>query len=140
MQILRYNKHLSGANSSPTCAIFALQPCAKHFKDDFLEASRVVLSSFYMDDLLVSVEIVERNKALSSETQTLLMKGSFNLNKWASNDSNVIKGQKLAEKNPTVLGLEWVRKRDELKVERLSWHLVQKSTTMDTERSVIKSV
>ena len=43
IQKLRYNKHICVAKSSPTCAIFALQQCTKDFKDEFLEARRVIL-------------------------------------------------------------------------------------------------
>ena len=68
---MEYNRHIFGAKSSATCANFTVQQCAKDFKEEFLEASRVVLSSFYMDDLLVSVDSIEKAKALSSELQKL---------------------------------------------------------------------
>ena len=116
IQTLRYNRQVFGANLSPTCTSFALKQCGKEFNDKFPEASRAFLSSFYKDDLLVSVESVKRAKVLSSELQTLLMKGSFNLTKWVLNDSDVFKDQKPYEMNPTVHGLEWLLGRDELKV------------------------
>ena len=75
IQKLRYNKHIFGAKSLPTCANFALQQCAKDFKADFLEARRVILLNFYQDDLLVSVEYDVKDKVLSRELQKQLMKG-----------------------------------------------------------------
>ena len=81
IELMLLNRHIFGAKSSPTGANFALQQCAKDFKEEFLDASRVVLSSFYMDELLVSVDSIEKAKALSSELQKLLTKGSLNLTK-----------------------------------------------------------
>ena len=116
IQLMQYNRHNFGAMSSPTCANFALQQWAKGFKEEFLDASRVDLSSFYMNDLLVAVDSIEKAKALSSELQKLLTKGSFNLTNWASKESEVFEDQMMPEKNPTVLGLEWLLHSDELKV------------------------
>ena len=82
------------------CANFLLQWCAK----DFPVASRVVLSRFYMDDLLVSVESVHRAKAWLTELQTLHMKGNFNLTKRASNDADVFKDLKPTGKAPLYSG------------------------------------
>ena len=137
IQLMKYNRHIFGAKSSPTCANFALQQRAKDFKEEFLEASRVVLSSFYMDDLLVAVDSIEKAKALSSELQKLLTKGSFNLSKWASNESEVFKDQMTPEKNPTRLGLEWLLHSDELKVCRGVSFDVQQQWT---ERKVLSKV
>ena len=106
IQQMQYNRHIFRAKSSPTCANFAHQQYAKDFKEEFLEASRVVPSSFNMDDLLVAVYSIEKAKALSSELQKLPTKGSFNLTKWASNESGVFEDQMTPGKNPTVLGLE----------------------------------
>ena len=68
-----------------------------------------------MVELIVSVGSVERAKALSIELQTVLMKESFNLKKWASNNSDGFGHEKPAINNPAVLGLEWPPERDKLK-------------------------
>ena len=90
-----------------------------------------------MDDLLVSVDSIEKAKALSSELQTLLTKGSFNLTKWASNESEVFEDRMTPEKNPTVLGLEWLLHSDELKVCRGVSFDVQQQWT---QREVLSNV
>ena len=69
-----------------------------------------------MDDLLLPAKGPERTKALSNGLQTLFMKWSFNLTKWVSNHSDVIKDRKSSEKNPTVIGMEWLLEGHELKV------------------------
>ena len=58
----RYNRHLFGARSSPTCANFALQKCAQDNAAEFLYASQVAQHSFYMDDRLIFVDF--RAKAI----------------------------------------------------------------------------
>ena len=85
-----------------------------------------------MDDLLVSVDNIEKAKALSSESQKLLTKGSFYLTKRASNELEVFEDQMTPEKNPTVLGLEWLLHNDELKVCRgISFDVQQQWTQRD---------
>ena len=137
IQLMPYNRHIFRAKSSPTCAYFALQQCAKDFKEEFLDASRVDLSSFYLDDLLVSVDSIEKAKALSSELPKLLTKGSFNLTIWASNESEVFEDQMTPEKNPTKLGLEWLLHSDQLKVCRGVSFDVQQQWT---QREVLSKV
>ena len=45
----QYNRHIFGAKSSPTCANYALQQCAKLFEMEHLIASQLVMDNFYVD-------------------------------------------------------------------------------------------
>ena len=69
-----------------------------------------------MEDLLVSVDSVDKGKALSSEVQKLARKGNFNLTQCASNHSDVLKDLKPPEKDSRVLGLEWLLESDHLEI------------------------
>ena len=56
----QYNRHIFGAKSSPTCANYALQQCAKLFGMEHPVTSQVVLDNIYVDDMLLSVHRTEQ--------------------------------------------------------------------------------
>lgn len=92
-------------------------------------ARECVLSSFYVDDLLESVDTPEEAVILANDVKNILLEGCFNLRKWNSNHSAV-----LSELNGTlgaaeelqlddrelssVLGLLWNPVTDSFQVER----------------------
>lgn len=49
-----------------------------------------MLTSFYVDDMLHSVDTKEEAIQLAKDTETVLRAGGFNLRKWNSNDAFVI--------------------------------------------------
>ena len=56
----RMKVHCFGANSSPSCANFALRKCAEDNADQFDPVViRTVFDNFYVDDCLKSVETPE---------------------------------------------------------------------------------
>ncbi|XP_034057992.1 uncharacterized protein LOC117536983 [Gymnodraco acuticeps] len=78
--------HIFGATSSPSCANFALQQCARDNVDDFSpEAVSSMLRNFYVDDCLKSMEDERKAVIIAHELKTLCNKGGFKLNKWVSN-------------------------------------------------------
>ena len=56
----QHNRHIFGAKSSPTCANYALQQCAKLFGLEQPIASHMVMNNFYVDDMLLSVHKIEQ--------------------------------------------------------------------------------
>ena len=80
-QTYRYNNHIVGAKSSPTCANFALQKCARVNADDFVLASHIVQNKFYMGDLIVSVDAKEEMVIIKKDHTDMLTNGGFKLTK-----------------------------------------------------------
>ncbi|XP_014673953.1 PREDICTED: uncharacterized protein LOC106814172 [Priapulus caudatus] len=68
--------HLFGANSSPSCANFALrktaQDCTGLFNDDVIET---VLRNFYVDDCLKSLNSTKHAISFSEDLQAVLSHG-----------------------------------------------------------------
>ena len=83
--------HIFGATSSPSCANFALQQCARDNVGKFkTETITTVLRNFYMDDCLKSVEDEEEALTLAKDLKKLCATGGFKLNKWVSNSRALI--------------------------------------------------
>ena len=85
-EVYEYQRYIFGAKDSPTCAIYALQQTAPDHKTDFLAASEAVFEDFYMDDFIKSVNDVEVALTMQRNMRQLLLKGSFKLTKWFSNE------------------------------------------------------
>lgn len=82
------------------------------------------MTSFYMDDMLESVDTKEEAIQLAKDTESVLRAGCFNLRKWNSNDASVVAamtGQEAPadevkledESMSSVLGLKWQPCQDE---------------------------
>ncbi|XP_062283902.1 uncharacterized protein LOC133988306 [Scomber scombrus] len=83
--------HIFGATSSPSCANFVLQQCARDNVGKFkTEAITTVLRNFYVDDCLRSVECEEEALTLAKDLTALCATGGFKLNKWVSNSRALI--------------------------------------------------
>ena len=85
-EVYEYQRHVFGAKDSPTCAIYALQQTARDHKTEFPAASEAVFEHFYMDDFIRSVNDVEEALTMQRNMKQLLLKDSFNLTKWCSNE------------------------------------------------------
>ncbi len=109
--------HLFGATSSPSCAIYALQSCAKdksaHHRS---EAIQTVLRNFYVDDCLTSVATEQQGIALMHELREVCASGGFNLTKWMSNSRTVLASISEESKAKTVKDLDL--EKDKLPMER----------------------
>ena len=82
-------KHIFGSISSPGCANFALQKCAKDNYNFSPEAAETIRYSFYIDDCLKSVASIEEAVKLAAELKQMCAKGGFNLTKFVSNRPEV---------------------------------------------------
>ena len=85
-EVYEYQRHNFGAKDSPTCAIYALQQTARDHKTEFPAASEAVFEDFYMDDFIKSLNDVEKALTMQRNMRHLLLKCSFILTKWCSNE------------------------------------------------------
>ena len=84
--------HIFGAKDSPTCCNYALKRTARDNASAY-EALTIetALKSFYVDDLLKSVQDEDTAVSLSRELISLLSRGGFRLCKFMSNSEDVLK-------------------------------------------------
>ncbi|XP_055584930.1 uncharacterized protein LOC129737791 [Uranotaenia lowii] len=74
-----------GTASAPYLATRVLQQLADDECDQFPEAARVLKRDFYVDDLFSGADSVDEAVYLRKQLHALLIKGGFELRKWASN-------------------------------------------------------
>jgi hypothetical protein len=115
--------HLFGGKSSPSVVNFCMRKIADDNETDFSEiAIDTLRRSFYMDDMIRSVDSIQAAKSLIPEMQDLLAKGGFKLGKFMSTHREVIdtvpedlRAKSLQELNiedstlpqESALGLQW---------------------------------
>ena len=138
-----------GVSSSPYLAIKALQQTAADFGHMYPKASPLVLSSFYVDDLLTGADTPEQAVQLYEELRALLLKGGFDLRKWRSSSEATLKAiePSLREKvpvkdltdtktaHPKALGVEWDSTQD-----TMATSLTLPDKYASTKRGVISDV
>ena len=83
--------HIFGGKDSPSCANYAVRRAASDHGSKFDEAvAECVNRSFYMDDLLKSVETEEEAISIIKQLIELMQIGEFNLTKFQSNRKEVL--------------------------------------------------
>ena len=83
--------HIMGATCSPTCANYALKRCARDRQEQFDPSTiETVLRSFYVDDILKSVQNVETGKPLIKELIEVTKLGGNRLTKFVSNNEELL--------------------------------------------------
>lgn len=83
--------HIFGVISSPGCAAFTLQQCARDNMGNFdPEVIQTVLRNFYVDDCLKSIRSEEEAIRLGADLISLCATGGFKLNKWISNSRSLL--------------------------------------------------
>ena len=150
LQDFRMTRVTFGVSASPYLAIKTLQQTAKDHGADYPTASKHITSSFYVDDLLAGAQTPEEAKQLFTQLRAILHKGGFNLCKWRSSDSTVLKSiptdlqEKLLTKDattmqasaqPKALGLQWDSKED-----AMSPSIHTPSSYRQTKRGIISDV
>ena len=140
VKVLQYTRHVFGAKDSPTCANYALRRSAIDNKTMFPEAADAVIKDFYMDDFIKSVKTVKEATVLRNQLCAMLLKGGFNLTKWASNSTDVVQSiPGNISPLPTdafmhVLGMKWDIRPDTLAVSR---GLDRKMPPAPTQRDIL---
>lgn len=114
-----------GTASAPYLAVKALQQVALDEGKEYPLAANRVLTDFYMDDLMTGCQNVKEGVKIYKETNEMLGKAGFVLQKWSSNSNQLLKemqqgsdgndkGLKIKENEfIKILGLTWNRQRDE---------------------------
>ena len=88
--VYQYQRHIFGATSSPTSAIYALQCTARDQEKVYPEAAKIVMSDFFMDDCLHSVGGIASALKVQRDLVAMLATGGFRLVKWLSNAKGVL--------------------------------------------------
>ena len=85
----RMTSHIFGGIWCASSATYALQQTAEHSSYP-TTIRNLVTSSFYVDDLLVSVRSTDDPQLLMDNTLAMLQQGGFNLTKFVINDANIL--------------------------------------------------
>ena len=84
--------HVFGATSSPGCSNFVLRRTADDYQEVHgIETANTSHENFYVDNLLKSSIIKEDASRLALDVQKLCNKGGFDLTKFTSTDSEILK-------------------------------------------------
>ena len=89
IEVYEYTRHVSGANSSPICANYALHQVAKDNGVNDESIVRTVPRNFYMDDFLKSVRTTQEAIKSYHKVRDVLIKGGFDLTKCITSDDEV---------------------------------------------------
>ncbi|GBN27321.1 hypothetical protein AVEN_190521-1 [Araneus ventricosus] len=116
-KIIRHARVVFGVKSSP----FLLEAELEHHLKKYLKNSTynqrtidILLRSFYVDDLITSLDNESEILPFIEESYHILTEGKFNLRGWKYT------GDDDPEQVTSVLGLIWNRREDELKI-NLDW-------------------
>lgn len=116
-----------GTACAPYLAVKTLQQVANDEGDGYPVAADTIKEDFYIDDLLSGQDTVQEAINVAKEVKKIIGKGGFVLQKWASNNSEFLKGFPPAELSAHVnidikldgliktLGLSWNMGDDVLK-------------------------
>ena len=127
LQDFRMTRVTFGVSASPYLAIKTLQRTARDHGAEHPIAAAHIRKSFYVDDLLAGAHTEEEATELFTDLRSVLKRGGFNLCKWRSSSSTVLKTippdlhEKLLIKDatsdhtsiqPKALGLQWDSRED----------------------------
>ncbi|XP_059051901.1 uncharacterized protein LOC131846582 [Achroia grisella] len=91
LQLYELNTVTYGMKSSPYLAIRTLRQLADDEERRFPAAARLLRSSVYMDDILGGADTLEETQSLKRDVVDLLKSGGFELSKWTSNTTDLLK-------------------------------------------------
>ena len=127
IQDYRMTRVTFGVSASPYLAVRTLQQAATDHGEGRPGASRHIVESFHVDDLLAGADTPEDAIALYSDLRAILAKAGFNLCKWRSSSDDVLSfipthlqetlpvkemTESHSPSHPKALGLEWDSRLD----------------------------
>ena len=148
IKAFQMTRHIFGAVSSPTTAIYALKRTAEAKKEDFPDAAKILDKHSYMDNILFSIELEEEAIQLCSDIKTVSLFGGFTQTQFTSSSKKVLASLDPAELARPNLDLDM----DDLPVERtlgLMWDCEKdsfyfpnsiKTRIQHTKRSVLSDI
>lgn len=80
-----------GTSCAPFLAIRTLKQLSQDEKSNYPDLVDIINNDFYMDDLLTGASDEESAAKLQSRISQVMAKGKFEMHKWASNSSEVLK-------------------------------------------------
>ena len=96
--------HIFGAKDSATCAIHALRQAARDNHTEFNGLTyETILKSFYVDDLLKSLNDEKQMLQLATELIEVCRRGGFRLTKFLTNSKTVTDSLPQSEVSPCVI-------------------------------------
>lgn len=124
IKIYSLNTVTFGTSCAPYLAIRTLHQFAEDEQDNFPLASMILKRDFYVDDLLTGEQTLQEAGQLRDDLNNLLLKGGFNLRKWASNSTELCNDLSNEQKDDYMslnlsdmmktLGLYWDPKSDSI--------------------------
>lgn len=127
--VYKLNTVTYGTSSAPFQATRCLKELADLNKYYYNRTSKIIHHSFYMDDLLVSLDSEREALQVYKELNLILEQANFKLRKWSSNSESIL--NKILEMNENrndenlilfhedkqlkTLGMSWDPKEDVLK-------------------------
>ena len=114
--VLTYDTlHPFGAKPSPSCAWFCLRKTADEYESEFdPDTIETIRRNFYVDDCLKSTSDTQKAIRLIEQLRDLLIRRSFRLTKFVSNDVTVLASVPESKRAESVVNLDF----DELPVEK----------------------
>ncbi|XP_058827761.1 uncharacterized protein LOC131687681 [Topomyia yanbarensis] len=131
-----------GTASAPYLATRVLQKLADDERDEYPAAVEVLRKDFYVDDLFSGGRNIAETTALHKQLDALVLKGGFELHKWASNEEAVledvpaenraVQGSVDLDRDPCIktLGLHWEPSTDSAS------DIDDRRTTNETHRTI----
>jgi hypothetical protein len=93
-----------GTSSASYLAVKCLQQTAIGDRDNFPSAYDVILTNFYMDDLLSGSRTESEALTMQKQLTSCLARGGFQLHKWASNSRALLPGK--ANNSSAIINLD----------------------------------
>ncbi|XP_066255176.1 uncharacterized protein [Euwallacea similis] len=129
INVYKLNTVTYGTSSAPFQATRCLIELAERNKDRYPRTAEIIKRSFYMDDLLVSIDSETDALQIYRELDDILSQANFKLRKWSSNSNIVLNSILQANSNENhdnlilphedkhikTLGISWDPKQDTLK-------------------------
>lgn len=152
VKVFTLNTVTYGTSSAPFQATRCLKELALLNEEKYPRTSKLIQNSFYMDDMLVSVNSKKEAIEIYHELTEILSQAKFDLRKWSSNDKTIlnyilekseIKDDKLVlfheEKDLKTLGISWDANEDKLKYS-INVAINEKKVTKRTVLSTISQI
>ena len=98
-----------GDKPAPDIAAAAINTMAKASEDEYLEAAKELRTHVYVDDIGGSRESESKCKQVTSEIDTILQTGQFQIKAWHSNNKNI---DQTDEEFTDFLGHKWNKVHD----------------------------
>jgi len=113
-----------------------LEQLAVDHKDEYPNASKILLEDFYVDDILTGSNNEDELRRIRDELIQLMSCANLELGKWVSNTSYIQKDDTNAQSSPVkVLGLYWDPGKD-----ILTYNIVLATNPDCTKRQVLSNV